>query len=131
MTIDTKHLTALGSKVEGALTWEQLETFDAPSRVEKVVFETQEVTALCPVTNQPDLYHVTIEYRPDGACVESKTLKLYLMRFRNLGMFGESIADTICSDLSLALKPSWIEVTATQQIRGGLQMTVTAMDYNV
>ena len=130
MNIETNHLTALGNKVDNALTWEQLETFDAPPLVKTVSFETHEVSALCPVTNQPDLYSVTITYQPDGQCVESKTLKLYLMQFRNRGIFGEGIADIICNDLSLALTPKWIEVVAVQQIRGGLRMTTTAVRGN-
>lgn len=119
----TEHLTALGSRVDGNLSWEQLETFDAPEGVTSVEFVTHELTAFCPVTHQPDLYTATIHYVPNGKCVESKTLKLYLNSFRDEGMFGEKIADVLCEDLHRALAPTYIRVTTVQQIRGGLQMT--------
>lgn len=127
----TAHLTALGNKVDGALTAADLETFDAPQDVQRVTFTTHEVTALCPVTNQPDLYTVTIEYVPNKQCVESKTLKLYLMQWRNTGIFGEALTDIICADLAQALTPSFVRVTTVQQIRGGLQMTTVAERCNM
>ena len=126
MTIKTSHLTALGNKVEGSLEAKDLETFDAPKNVDRVIFTSHEIGALCPVTNQPDLYSVEITYEPNGKCVESKTLKLYLTKFRNVGIFGEAIAGTIADDLFDALKPHFIIVKAAQQIRGGLQMTTVA-----
>lgn len=119
------HLTALGNKVDGSLEASQLEVFDAPN-VDVVSFTTDEVTALCPVTNQPDIYKVEITYEPNGKCVESKTLKLYLTKFRNEGMFGEAITATIADDLFAAIKPTRMSVRTTQQIRGGLQMTSVA-----
>jgi 7-cyano-7-deazaguanine reductase len=119
------HLTALGSRVDGSLEPDQLETFDAPE-VDVVSFVSEEIGALCPVTNQPDLYTIEITYEPNGKCVESKTLKLYLTKFRNTGMFGEAIAATIADDLFGAIKPKRLSVRAKQQIRGGLQMTTVA-----
>lgn len=119
---DTMEFTALGKTVRGSITAEQLETFPAPAGLQEVTFESAELTALCPVTHQPDLYHVTIRYRPDAACVESKSLKLYLMGFRNTGIFAETIATTIARDLRAALVPLTIEVTTRQQVRGGLTL---------
>lgn len=124
--VNTGHLTALGSRIDGALTWDQLESFNAPESIVEVEFVTHEVTALCPVTNQPDLYTVQINYVPNKLCVESKTLKLFLLQWRNVGVFGESIADIICTELNKAIEPIYISVKTTQQIRGGLQMTSTA-----
>lgn len=117
-------LTVLGNKVEGSLTASQLETFPAPN-VHTVNFVTHEFNALCPVTNQPDLYTVEIEYYPNGKCVESKSLKLYLQSFRDKGVFGEAIAAQLADELSEALNAS-VEVITRQQVRGGLQMTSTA-----
>lgn len=119
------HLTALGADVKGSLEPEQLEMFDAPD-VDVVSFVTEEFGALCPVTSQPDLYTIEITYEPNGKCVESKTLKLYLTKFRNVGMFGEAIAATLADDLFKAIKPKRLSVRAKQQIRGGLQMTSVA-----
>ena len=123
---ETSHLTVLGNKVDGSLEPSQLEKFPAPD-VSEVEFVTHEVTALCPVTNQPDLYTVKISYVPDQYCVESKTLKLYLMRFRNQGIFGEGITSIIADDLFEVIKPKALKVETTQQVRGGLQMTSRAI----
>lgn len=120
-----QHLTALGSRVDGFLEADQLELFDAPD-VDVVSFVSEEIGALCPVTSQPDLYTIEITYEPNGKCVESKTLKLYLTKFRNTGMFGEAIASTIADDLFGAINPKRLSVRAKQQVRGGLQMTSVA-----
>lgn len=122
----TENLTILGNKVDGALTADQLETFPRPAGVSSVNFVTEEVTALCPVTSQPDLYRVEIEYSPAATVVESKSLKLYLTQWRNTGIFGESLTDLICKDLYEALDCEYIRVTTRQQIRGGLQMTTVS-----
>lgn len=123
---ETTHLTVLGQKVDGSLEASQLEKFPAPN-VSEVSFESHELTALCPVTNQPDVYTIKISYVPNGFCVESKTLKLYLMRFRNEGMFGEAITAKIADDLFEAIAPKALKIETTQQIRGGLQMTSRAI----
>ena len=124
-------LTVLGNKVDGSLTKEQLESFPNPSFgiLREITFETHEFCSLCPVTNQPDLYTLKITYVPEQKCVESKSLKLYLTQWRNEGIFGEAVATTICNELYEALEPLKVEVIATQQIRGGLQMTTTAVRY--
>jgi 7-cyano-7-deazaguanine reductase len=124
-------LTVLGNKVDGSLTKDQLESFPNPSFgiLREITFETHEFCSLCPVTNQPDLYTLKITYVPEQKCVESKSLKLYLTQWRNQGIFGEAVATTICNELYEALEPLKVEVIATQQIRGGLQMTTTAVRY--
>jgi len=124
-------LTVLGNKVDGSLTKDQLETFPNPSFgiLREITFETHEFCSLCPVTNQPDLYTLKITYVPEQKCVESKSLKLYLTQWRNEGIFGEAVATTICNELFETLEPLKVEVVATQQIRGGLQMTTTAVRY--
>lgn len=125
-------LTVLGNKVEGSLTKDQLECFPNPSFgvLREITFETHEFCSLCPVTNQPDLYTLKITYVPQDSCVESKSLKLYLTQWRNEGIFGEAVATTLCNELYEALKPLKVEVIATQQVRGGLQMTTTAVRYH-
>ena len=124
-------LTVLGNKVDGSLTKDQLESFPNPSFgiLREITFETHEFCSLCPVTNQPDLYTLKITYVPEQKCVESKSLKLYLTQWRNEGIFGEAVATTICNELYEALEPLKVEVIATQQVRGGLQMTTTAVRY--
>lgn len=125
MTELHKDLTLLGKAVQGTISAEQLETFPAPA-VDEVKFVTREVTSFCPVTHQPDIYTVEIDYTPAEKCVESKSLKLYLNSFRDEGIFGESLAAKIADDLFKALEPSDLTVRTIQQPRGGLQMTSTA-----
>src|SRR5262249_39254252 len=72
-------LSVLGSAVRGPI--EHVEAFPAPPTVTRVRFSTDEVTSLCPVTGQPDISGVVIEYAPDQLCIESKSLKLYLWSF--------------------------------------------------
>ncbi len=127
MSTDQKELKALGHKVEGTFGIEGLETIDVKTHgMAMVSFETKELTAMCPVTHQPDFYRATIEYLPDGKSVESKTLKLYLNHFKDLGIFGEDLAYKICEELFTVIAPLRIRVTLVQQIRGGLEMTAVA-----
>ena len=74
--MDKNEFIALGKNVREPSR--RLEVFPKPAGVEKVVLTSEEVTSLCPVTGQPDWETVTIAYAPDQACVESKSLKLYL-----------------------------------------------------
>ena len=74
---------ALGKTVRTPMR--TLDTFPKPAGVETVIMESDEVTSLCPVTGQPDWETVTIGYAPDQACIESKSLKLYLWSFREEG----------------------------------------------
>ena len=74
-------LTVLGQTVRHAI--DHVEVFPAPAHVTSVTFTNEELTSVCPVTQQPDLSTVVIEYEPDEWCVESKSLKLYLWSFRD------------------------------------------------
>ena len=115
-------LTALG----GANTFAGLETFPAPPDLADVTMTSDEVTALCPVTGQPDWYVVAIRYRPRARCLESKTLKLYLHTFRERGLFVEAFAAAIARDVGGALRPHTIDVTVTQKARGGVAIIAHA-----
>ena len=74
-----------------------LDTFPKPDGVTTVTFTSNELTSLCPVTEQPDFSTVVIEYKPDQLCIESKSLKLYLWSFRNECAFCEALASTIAA----------------------------------
>ncbi len=113
---------ALGKDVK---TFEGFDTFPAPD-VELVTMTSDEVTAVCPVTGQPDLYTVTIEYVPDQLCLESKSLKLYFQSFRNEGVFGEALAARIRDDVFEALAPQRITVETIQKARGGITIRAVA-----
>jgi 7-cyano-7-deazaguanine reductase len=87
-----------------------------------VEFATNELTALCPITGQPDFYELTLTYRPKESLIESKSLKLYLWSFRDRGIFAEDLAATLLKDLVAACEPDEMTVDLTQQVRGGLQI---------
>jgi 7-cyano-7-deazaguanine reductase len=103
-----------------------LETFANPG-VALVQMESDELTAVCPVTGQPDFYLATIEYNPDALCLESKSLKLYLNGFREEGHFCEALAVKIRDDVAAALElePDRVTVTLEQKARGGITITAT------
>lgn len=88
--------------------------------------ECPEFTSLCPKTGQPDHATILIDYIPDQLCVESKSLKLYLVSFRNHGEFHESCINRICNDLVALLSPQTIEVTGKFTPRGGIPFHPTA-----
>ena len=103
-----------------------LESFPTPAGVTEVELVTSEVTALCPVTGQPDWYTVTIRYSPRDLCVESKSLKLYLWAFREEGHFCEALASQIAQDVFQTIHPRWIEVQVESTPRGGIAITSRA-----
>ena len=111
----------------GSENYVGLESFPNPG-VESVEMMSDELTAICPVTGQPDIYTATIAYRPSALCLESKSLKLYLARFRNEGIFAEALAVKIKEDVAAALEvePAAVTVTLTQKARGGITITATA-----
>jgi len=102
-----------------------IETFPNPG-VARVEMTSDELVAMCPVTNQPDMYVATIEYEPDALCIESKSLKLYLASFRNEGAFCEQLAADIAAEVRRAAHPTRIKVTITQHTRGGIVTEATA-----
>ena len=87
-----------------------------------VEFTTNELTALCPITGQPDFYELTLTYRPNGSLIESKSLKLYLWSFRDRGIFAEGPRRHTAERLRLACDPVEMTVDLTQQVRGGLRI---------
>ena len=123
---DNEHdkLTVLGETVRHPI--DHVEVFRAPDHVSTVRFTSDEVASLCPVTAQPDLSTVVIEFRPDKYCIESKSLKLYLWRFRNMAMFAEALAAEIANEVMTTVKPRWVKVELTQRPRGGIEVHVVA-----
>jgi 7-cyano-7-deazaguanine reductase len=118
----TDRFVALGHA--GSEHYAGLESFPNPG-VSSVELTSDELTALCPITGQPDLYRLTISYRPGPACLESKSLKLYLARFRNEGCFCEELAVRIRDEVAsaLALEPERVSVSLAQKARGGITIT--------
>ncbi len=81
-----------------------------------------EFTALCPKTSQPDFAQLEIKYIPSRLLVESKSLKLYILSFRNVGIFHEEAVATICRDLNSLLKPNLLEGRGKLASRGGVSI---------
>ncbi len=122
--VPTDHLTILGRTQRGPVA--HVECFDAPEGISTVRFSTDELASMCPVTRQPDLSRVVIEYGPDRRCVESKSLKLYLWSFRDRPVFAEALAVEIADELVGSAGPRWVRVTLTQHPRGGITVEAVA-----
>jgi 7-cyano-7-deazaguanine reductase len=117
-------LTVLGATVRHAI--EHVECFPAPAHVTSVRFSTDELASMCPVTQQPDLSNLVIEYVPDRFCVESKSLKLYLWGFRDRPVFAEALAAEIAGEIMDQAQPHVVTVTLTQRPRGGIEVQAVA-----
>lgn len=106
---------------------EILETFDNefPERDYQIRIVAPEFTSVCPKTGQPDFGTMTILYVPDRKCVELKSLKLYLQRYRNEGIFYENVTNRIFDDLVSVLAPRRLTLEAAFTPRGGITTTVT------
>jgi 7-cyano-7-deazaguanine reductase len=126
MAEDLKHLGSGTTEYRYTVASDCLETFvnPHPDRDYTVTFTTREVTCLCPITGQPDFYRITITYRPDRRCLESKALKLYLFSFRQSGMFAEDMANRILEDLVKICRPRWMSVESAMNPRGGIGLRV-------
>ncbi len=91
-----------------------------------IEFDCPEFTSVCPVTGQPDFATIIITYIPDEHCLESKSLKLYLAGFRNVGMFHEEITNRILDDVVAVCSPRWAKVQGLMNARGGISINVVA-----
>jgi 7-cyano-7-deazaguanine reductase len=122
--MDTPELTVLGNTVRHAI--DHVEVFPAPANVSVVRFTNDELNSMCPVTQQPDLSHVVIEYAPHQWCIESKSLKLYLWSFRDRAVFAEALAAEIAGEVMTTAAPHSVKVVLTQRPRGGIEVQAVA-----
>lgn len=120
---DLKALTKLGKTEHASRT---LEVFPnhAPGKID-VTLHCTEFTCICPMTGQPDYADIEITYTPDKHVVESKSMKLYLETFRNVGVFHEHLAVDIGKDFVKFLRPLKIAVTVKFHVRGGIAIDAT------
>jgi len=95
-----------------------------PDETYVVRFTVPEFTCICPVTGQPDFAHLVIDYVPDAAIVESKSLKLYLGSFRNHGAFHEATTVAIARRLVDEIAPVWLRIGGYWYPRGGMPIDV-------
>jgi 7-cyano-7-deazaguanine reductase len=113
---------------EPAAFRDTLETFENqfPDREYQIEIVCPEFTSVCPKTGQPDFGTLTITYVPARKCVELKSLKLYLQRFRNEGIFYEHATNRILDDLVAKVEPRRMQLRAAFTPRGGISTIVTA-----
>jgi 7-cyano-7-deazaguanine reductase len=105
-----------------------LETFPnpRPERAFEIAIDCPEFTSMCPKTGLPDFGVIRIRYVPDARCIELKSLKYYLLEFRNQGIFYEAATNQILDDLVAACSPRRMTVVGDFTARGGITTRVTA-----
>lgn len=105
-----------------------LEVFENqyPHRDYLTEFVFTEFSSLCPKTGQPDFATIKIQYIPDKKCIETKSLKLYFLAFRQYGAFMETITNKILEDCSSVCHPRWMKISSNFNPRGGTLINVEA-----
>src|SRR5215469_5006029 len=92
----------------------------------QITIRVPEYTSICPKTGLPDYGAITIQYEPRKACLELKAFKMYLLGYRNLGIFYENAVNRILRDIVAAVEPAWCRVIGDFTPRGGLTTSVEA-----
>jgi 7-cyano-7-deazaguanine reductase len=87
-------------------------------------FTCPEFTSICPITGQPDFANIVIDYVPGKLILESKSLKLYLVSFRNHGAFHEDCTVQIAKDIISQVKPKWLRISGFWYPRGGIPIDI-------
>jgi len=85
-----------------------------------------EFTCICPKTALPDFALIKVSYRPARFCLELKSLKMYLLEYRNLGIFHEHLVNKLLDDFVKSSQPRWMRIEVIMNPRGGIGTTVTA-----
>lgn len=96
-----------------------------PDKTYVINIYTDEFSCICPKTGLPDYATIDINYTPDKHCVELKSYKLYLVSYRNIGVFHEHITNKILDDFIKASSPKQASITTVFNLRGGIKTTVT------
>jgi 7-cyano-7-deazaguanine reductase len=104
----------------------KLECFKNQFKNYEITISIPEFTSVCPRTEIPDFGTITIRYIPDQWCVELKSLKRYILAYRNLGIFYENSVNRILLDLVKACKPVHAMVTGEFNVRGGMKSVIEA-----
>ncbi|MEJ2007824.1 MAG: preQ(1) synthase [Acidobacteriota bacterium] len=112
------------SGVEASLP--EIETWENQYRDYEITITIPEYTSICPRTHLPDFGTITIHYLPDKLCLELKSLKYYILAYRNLGIFYENAVNRILDDVSRVCKPKWAVVRGEFTTRGGMHTKVEA-----
>ncbi len=105
---------------EDAIRADFLEVFPYGGERQFITYDTQEFSAVCPFSGLPDYAQLTIEYIPDTVCVELKSLKYYIVSYRNVGIYQEPATNRLFQDLYQLLQPCFLAVTTRYNTRGGI-----------
>jgi 7-cyano-7-deazaguanine reductase len=116
---------------EEAIDTEVLECFAYAYAAEpvgdvEIVTETEEFTSVCPFSGLPDFARIKIVYTPKEKCIELRSLKYYLMSYRNVGIWYEHLVNRMLADLVRVVEPKSMRIEIACKPRGGLESTVTA-----
>lgn len=103
-----------------------IETWPNQYKGYEITIEIPEYTAICPKTGLPDFGTIRLRYMPDKACLELKSLKMYIHAYRNLGIFYENAVNRILQDVVASCRPVWAVVTGEFTARGGLNSRIEA-----
>jgi 7-cyano-7-deazaguanine reductase len=104
----------------------EIECWENQYRDYEIVITNPEFTSVCPRTGLPDHGTLTLTYTPDKLCLELKSFKLYLLAFRNLGIFQENVVNRVLRDVVKACKPVQAAVIGDFTPRGGIHSRITA-----
>ncbi len=104
----------------------ELETWPNQFEGYRIRIEIPEFTSVCPKTGLPDFGTLIIEYEPAALCLELKSLKMYTLAYRDLGIFYENVVNRVLKDLTAAVAPVWMTITGRFTPRGGIQSEVVA-----
>ena len=112
-------------KTPGIETWKN----QYPDKLYNITIDIPEFTCICPKTGLPDFAVIKIEYSPKAYCLELKSLKMYTIFFRDIGIFHEHLVNKMLEDIVRVVKPRRLKITAVFNPRGGIQTTVSR-EYN-
>jgi len=108
---------------ENSIRGDFLESIEYTGNPQKIKYETDEFSAVCPFSGLPDIAKVEIDYIPENKIVELKSLKYYFMSYRNVGIYQEAATDRIYRDLQRVLEPRYLSVKTVYNVRGGILAT--------
>lgn len=120
--------TAEGKKIDfestDSIESNELKVFKFKSKEQYIKIYTKEFIAVCPFSGLPDIAKVKIEYYPKGGlAIELKSIKYYLISYKNVGIYQEEVTKRIYTDLKKVLKTDRIRITTKYNVRGGLYTT--------
>jgi 7-cyano-7-deazaguanine reductase len=104
----------------------KIDTFENQFKNYEITISIPEFTSVCPRTGFPDFGTITIRYIPNRWCAELKSLKMYILAYRNLGIFYENAVNRILRDFVKATKPIRVIVIGEFNVRGGIKSTIEA-----